>query len=184
MNILFNTVLFYPFHYLKYSFFIQYLPHMQYIHFCLSQPHMRCVCHPHFSGKETEGRRVHTTSNETAGIWAVYALKPSTIWTWTPALSFTVCTTLEFTGALSYHTVFLCWHLSLETPHCLSVRKTPVYPSSVNSHPGFLIPLSLAWRLVLLYPLWVSVAHTLVKVMYISLSARLWTAQEQELPKT
>lgn len=43
---------------------------MRYIHFCLSQPHVRCVYHPHFSGKETEGRRVHTTSNETAGIWA------------------------------------------------------------------------------------------------------------------
>ena len=86
-----------------------------------------------------------------------------------PALSFTVCPTLEFKGALSCHTVFLCWHLSLETPQCLSVWKTPAYPSSVNSCPGFLIPLSLAWRLVLLYTLCVSVAPPLVKVMYICL---------------
>lgn len=161
---MFNTVLTYPFHYLIYSFsFSIYHICGTYIFVCLSHTWGAFII-PTFQVRKLKDAEFTQRVMRQLGFeqhlcsQAQHYLNINYL---NPALSFTVCPTLEFKGALSCHTVFLCWHLSLETPQCLSVWKTPAYPSSVNSCPGFLIPLSLAWRLVLLYTLCVSVAPPL-----------------------
>ena len=159
---------------------------MWYIHFCLSQPHVRCVYHPHFSGKETEGRRVHTTSNETAGIWAASMLS-------SPALS-------EHKLSEPCSELHCLSHLRVQRgpllPHCLPLLASlPRDPSVLvcleNSSLPFQCQL-VSWfsdsckpgleARAPVYTLCICSSPSCQGHVY--LSARLWTPQEQELPKT
>ena len=135
--------------------------------------------HPRFSDKETEGCRVHTTSER--GSWDLNSLL------WTVALSVhkillwvsTLWTTFKFQRyPLLPHFLSLL-ALSLKSPPCLQNSNLPFQCQLKWG----LLWLSWAWPESFCFCL-LSAQHTLVTVMCIGLPARLWTPQEQEVAKT